>query len=191
MTRKGWFALALLALSAPMLAEDAAKADVEAEAQADVEAAEEARKKVYRSIGKDGSVTFSDQGEAGQQEVEVRSPNTVDITVPKLPRSAPQEQNKQDGDDGYRITITRPSPEQTFQNPSEPLAVGYAIEPALQGGDKAEVIYDGQVLEGATIEWPNRGEHTVQVRIVDKSGAELASSDTVTFFVHRPSRRLP
>ena len=113
-----------------------------------------------------------------------------------MPRIAPTPteasgEAADDGASGYTVRITEPAAEQTFQNPSDSLAVGFKVSPALRDGHKAVVVYDGQVLDGMTIPWPERGEHRVSVRIVDSKGAELAVSESVRFYVQRVSRRLP
>lgn len=157
---------------------------------------QESTKRVYRTVGEDGSVMFTDQGDDSLEEVQIRKPNTVDISVPRI-APPPSEEKTEPGkklDDGlvnYKVRITQPESEQTYHNPSESLAVGFKVSPTLRQSHKAQVVFDGQVLDGLEIPQPPRGEHTVVVRVVDASGAELAVSEPVTFYVQRVSRRLP
>jgi len=166
------------------------------DAAPDEAAQEESTKRVYRTVGKDGSVMFTDQGDGSLEEVEIRKPNTVDISVPRI-APLPSEKKAESGrsqDDArvnYTVRITQPQSQQTYQNPSESLAVGFKVSPTLRQSHKAQVVFDGQVLDGLEIPQPPRGEHTVVVRVVDASGAELAVSEPVTFYVQRVSRRLP
>ncbi len=65
------------------------------------------------------------------------------------------------------------------------------VTPPLRGGHRLEYYYDGHLLESGQIEWPDRGTHTLIVRVRNPEGEVVAESPVRTFYVHRASRLLP
>nr|MDQ3562997.1 hypothetical protein [Pseudomonadota bacterium] len=70
--------------------------------------------------------------------------------------------------------------------------VGLAPELEVALGHKVVLSVDGNPSEGAaatdfTLPKMNRGAHSVQATVVDKSGAALSTSPTVTFHLKKHS----
>ena len=93
--------------------------------------------------------------------------------------------------------IVSPEPEQTFNNIGGQLPVEVITFPALRASDRIDLILDGEYYplgsRQLTMTVPDvvRGEHTLQMVIVDSSGNELKTSIPVTFFVRQNSVQTP
>ena len=91
------------------------------------------------------------------------------------------------------VDIVSPTQGETLHNIEGNLSVSIATNPALQSGHRIDAILNGQRRElGArsldfTLPEVYRGEHTLQVVIIDAAGAEVRRSAAVTFFVRQTS----
>lgn len=95
---------------------------------------------------------------------------------------------------GYSVLdIVSPMPEETLHNIEGNLSVRIATNPALQVGHRIDAILDGAYRQlgvrslDLTLGEVYRGEHTLQVVIVDAEGTELKRSAAVTFYVRQTS----
>jgi hypothetical protein len=95
---------------------------------------------------------------------------------------------------GYSVLdIVSPTSQETLHNIEGNLAVSVATNPGLQSGHRFNVVLDGETREiGArsldfAVGDVFRGEHTLQVVIVDSAGDEIRRSAPVTFFVRQTS----
>jgi len=91
------------------------------------------------------------------------------------------------------VDIVSPTAQETLSNIGSVLGVSVATNPGLQSGHRIDVMLDGQRREiGArsldfNVPEVFRGEHTLQVVIVNAAGDELKRSAPVTFFVRQTS----
>jgi len=96
----------------------------------------------------------------------------------------------------YTIKITSPQPEETFQNEAQSITVTVAITPELEPDDKVVIYVDGNPAgepihsTSISIPWLERGEHTLQAKIIQPKGRG-ATTDTITIFQQRTSKLLP
>ena len=149
-------------------------------------------RKVYKSIGEQGEVEFSDVPRSGSQTVTVPPPNVM--TPPAVPKAAPSADEKATDIFKYQsIAVTSPPQEHTFTDGSGDAAISVQVTPPVESrlGHRLEVVMDGQAQAingtGVTLTNLDRGEHTVQARVVDRDGNELIRTNSVTFFVQRPT----
>ena len=145
--------------------------------------------KVFRKRDADGNVIFTDRpprgGEDGE-EVEVRDPNRM----PAGPafRPAGEEAPEQEAFRYERLEIVSPEHEQNIHNPTE-VQVEARVEPGLRPSHRLVLFKNGsEVEEGMLLDWPLRGEHNLQLRVLDKEGEVVQTSESITIFVHRASR---
>ena len=95
------------------------------------------------------------------------------------------------------IAITSPKNEETIHDNTGKVVVSIAIEGGLPEQSAIRVLLDGQPYGAArtgasfTLEGVERGEHTLQVQVVDAAGKTILSSDTVTFYMWQASRLFP
>ena len=157
---------------------------------------------VYETKGERGPV-FSDQPSPGATRVDLPPPNV--IQVPALPPQTPSGPASAAAPPPYGLlAITSPANEGTIHTNTGAFDLQVQVRPALRasGGDRIVVRLDGKRLaqgyastsisitsddwaKAATV---NNVEHSLQVAIVDRSGAVLAESATVKFYAHRATR---
>ena len=155
-----------------------------------------AQAQVYRSIGKDGTVIFSDQPSEGAVKIEVKKLETVKSldTPPSPASSTPSPQAQQSTYTG--INITSPADDQAIRQNAGNLNVSVAVAPGLKSGHKLVLYLDGQEYsqsDSTTFSLKNidRGTHQLRAAVVDASGNELIASDSVSFHMLRYSTLQP
>ncbi len=185
MTRTYWQWLLLLALvSHVALAEETKPATDDSE------------KKVFRSVGPNGEVIFSDQPSKGAQEIDIPPPasNTyqpvpVPNFTPYVPPSKPTNHNSANNYSLFYVSF--PGKEETLWADTGEVTIQLMIEPGLQPGHGLVYILDGQAIphNGLSLLQTNvaRGEHKVSVEIRDNTGTMVLTTPPVTFFVRRPT----
>lgn len=150
---------------------------------------------IYQSADKNGNMAFSDQPSENSKMVELGSATTYD--APQLPvdKSAPTPDQKTNTDNSTQyslLAITSPLNNSTFrQGGTKPIVVQAKITPALQSGDEAVLLYDGQALSSVTessnnlsftMDTYNVGKHTIAVEIRRKNKA-IKISNSINFYV--------
>lgn len=151
----------------------------------------------YRWVDQEGVVHYSDKPQEGAKEI--TTPNAQTYTSATRSTQAPatgaRPQNRDPAPAIYQsLRVVRPAPQETYRNIGGELAVSLSLSPALRPGHRLRVLYDGQPLTA----WPERllsftvtgiyrGEHNLKAEVLDANGKAIASSDTVTFFVHQTS----
>lgn len=153
---------------------------------------------VYESKDKAGPV-FSDRPTQGAKPVDLPPPNV--IQTPPLPKQGAAAAAAP----GYTaLTIAAPAAESTYRPNTGPLDVSAQSTPALRAraGDRIRVKLDGTLLPGSYSsaklrigeqDWQAAAstdrQHTLQLQIVDRSGAVLIESAPVAFYVQRATVR--
>lgn len=153
---------------------------------------------VYESRDKAGPV-FSDRPSSGAKAVDLPPPNVIQVDpLPKQqPAAAPAQYYT-------ALAISSPANGGTVHANTGAFDVSVRLVPALRTarGDRIKAKLDGRLLarsfSSAKIDiteadWqnnanPDNTEHTLQVVVLDKSGAALMESPTVKFFVRRSFR---
>ncbi len=147
---------------------------------------------VYKSVGKDGNVVFSDTPpKSGNSPVEKVELGTINSTPPPRHVDRPEPVAKQEKLE-VSVNITDPAHGTT-------IAIGYAgnfvvqaeVSPPLAGGTFAQLLIDGEP-EGEPQPYTSwalanvyRGSHVLTVAVTDSSGKPLAVSPPITIHVLR------
>ena len=155
-----------------------------------------AQAQIYRSVGADGSVVFSDIEEDNSEKV------SIDIapsyTAPEILLGVIEENLEAEKAivviPKYKLSISSPRQNGTFQNP-ENIAVMVTISPELNATRDDKLIFklDGKQIGSAQIPLNTvltgveRGSHILLVSVIDKSGKVLKSSQSILFHVQRGS----
>jgi hypothetical protein len=142
---------------------------------------------VYKTVHKDGSITYSDQPSAGAVEMVLSVPtNTFQSTVSssKPPSQVTHKQNII-----YTINILNPQPEATIRSNIGEISISASIKPEINGFFQLQI--NEQVHESATgiftlIDMP-RGAYKYSVKFIDNSGKVIALSKTRNMFLHQAS----
>lgn len=97
-----------------------------------------------------------------------------------------------------RVVIASPPPDATLLDAPGPLIVeiGTSPGPLSSSGLGAEVLLDGEVVASGTsamlaVPAPERGEHRLQVRLVDASGRTVLTSEPQALHVRRDTVDVP
>jgi hypothetical protein len=148
-------------------------------------------------VDEQGRRHYSDRPVEGATQIELSESQTFSggSTRPSSNAAeAASEESEQPAAGSYSVLdIVSPTSQETLNNIGSNLSVSVATNPGLQAGHRIHAILDGETREiGArsldfTLPEVYRGEHTLQVVIVDSSGDELRRSAPVTFFVRQTS----
>ena len=149
---------------------------------------------VYESKDKAGPV-FSDKPSPGAKPLQVEAPNVVSppaVTppAPTQPSAAP----------AYRkLLITRPANQDSVHSNDGAFGISAQLTPPLRANDRVRVLIDGNVVPTVfrstnpritPNDWQatalgDRGEHTLQLAVVDADGVPKIESPVVSFYLHR------
>lgn len=150
---------------------------------------------VYRWTDADGQSHYSDRPQAGAERItiDVSTPasSSSDAGSPAASDQEPDDETPAPVDRYQSLTITSPAQEQVLWNIEGQLDVTAAVQPALQPGHALQFSLDGRTATaepGSTrVRYPEvfRGEHSLQVEVVDVGGRTLVSSPTTRFFVRQ------
>ncbi|MFT5676856.1 MAG: hypothetical protein ACI808_002805 [Paraglaciecola sp.] len=149
---------------------------------------------VYKKTNQDGTVTYSDEPSEGAVLLEQPTSNTVimpSLLPPKRPLYVSEGSKKSSiAKTLYSLKIVSPAAEQTVRNNLGEVDIVASISP------KASGIFQLMLNGELHLTKPNpvfhlkdlqRGEYSLQVRFVGKSGRILALTDTQIFYLHKAS----
>lgn len=149
---------------------------------------------VYRSVDKQGNISFSDTSTDNSEKVELKESFTY--TPPTIVDSVDDEQVPDPVETAvpsYAIVITSPNQNETVRENAGNVIVTSMISPELniERGDKVIFSLDGSIKSTAqeansyTFTNIDRGSHIAVVSVVDKNGKVLKSSKSVLFHLQR------
>lgn len=150
---------------------------------------------VYRWMGADGQIHFSDRPQPGAERITITV--SPPASSPSFAASAaagsrvPEDEATGPVARYQSLTITSPTQEQVLWNIEGQLDVAAALQPALQAGHTLQFNLDGRTVvaeAGSTrAQFPEvfRGEHALQVEVVDAQGRTLVASLPTRFFVRQ------
>ena len=151
---------------------------------------------IYKWVMPDGSIRYSDrpqeEGAVKRQEITIETSRPEAEASPAA--SIPDPDGEEGGEEsqpqafaGYSsFEITSPAPDQSIRDNGGNVTIQLALEPSLVDSHVIELFMDGTSLgtgRTTTITMTNvdRGTHTVQASIRDRSGARVATTGAVTF----------
>ena len=155
---------------------------------------------IYQTLDADGNIVFTDKPEAGSTK-KILIPPAV-IKIKKVKEKKPvnglgELKVKEKKAVPYaKFSIVSPAQDSSIRNNIGTQELKLKISPGLQAkfGHRIKVRLDDKMHKNSwmssSILFKNidRGTHTFQAFIVDKSGKRLKSSKTVTFHLQRFSR---
>lgn len=144
--------------------------------------------KIYVWRNDDGVLVFSDSPKPGAEEVEVRAPNTsssvdtsmLDLT-PKIIK------------DDYQVEINQPKQNATIRDNTGSVYVTGSIKPIFKQGLHIQLYLDDKPFEKPqphsmfVLRNIDRGEHIIKMKLLNEKGKVIASSKSITFYMHRSS----
>jgi hypothetical protein len=147
---------------------------------------------IYKHVDEDGNVTFSDTPSEDAQRIEVNPTNTTQPPPANAFPALPPEPEPVAGE-SYEVAITSPANETIIPRGPGNFSVTASVSPSLGPDHKLQLMMDGSPREEpqTSTAWDLtnvfRGEHNLQVAIIDAEGEQLGISEPVTVFVFRPS----
>ena len=160
-----------------------------------------ANSQVFRRIGPDGQVYFSDQPGPGAEQIE--APPVQTIRLPPVNGQAGTTAQPDDAATGQQedvtttaytgFTVVNPGSEQSVRANDGSVTVYLSLQPELMPGHAIALTIDGEdgkeTFNGdsMTVQLTNlsRGRHTVEVAVVDDRGNNLIQAGPVSFYVLR------
>lgn len=152
---------------------------------------------IYRHVDSDGNVTFSDQPSDGAEAMDIGSPSSYRSPPSPTPRERqPRErETEQEPEAVYeQVRIISPADESTVRDNQGLVTVRAETRPGLRQGHRLAVLVNGeqrgepQRSYSFTVDEIHRGEHTIQVRVIDRDGQSVAESAPHTIYMHQASR---
>jgi hypothetical protein len=146
---------------------------------------------VYKRVGPDGKVYFSDQPGPDAKQIEVAPAQT--ISMPSAPAQTGADTQKPAADEAAAysaFTIVSPTSEEGVRANDGNVSVQLSLQPQLQAGHSIILRVDGETMKTGgnrvvSLSNLSRGRHTVEARVVDGTGKALIQTGPVSFFVLR------
>ena len=143
---------------------------------------------VYRVVGEDGQITFTDSPSASTKA------ETINLPAINIAIAPPVRTNEGDDEAPYTSArITQPLNNATIPPGQTNLVVELALKPTLQEGHLAQLYIDGRTQGAASasttfsISGLNRGEHKVHIDILGADKKRKTKTAAVTFHVKQRS----
>lgn len=145
-------------------------------------------KVIYVSRDANGVMVFSDSPSPGAEEFKLSSHrNIVAATAVEFPerKAAPAEE--------FTISIVQPQPEETVRDNTGSVYINGNVSPRFQRGHQIQLLFNGkphgqpQRKALFVLRELDRGEHNIQLELLDQNGKLIATSPVTTFYLHRAS----
>lgn len=153
---------------------------------------------VFRRVGPDGEVYFSDTPAPGSQRVDLEGVQSVPPRpIPKRSsatvRPTGDAVEKKSAPPYAQFEIIKPSNGQGLRANDGSVTVYLSLQPALRAGDTIVLIVDGEdgasIHSGDTLNFNlsnmSRGQHSVAARVQNAKGEKLIETGPVSFYVLR------
>ncbi|WP_027328362.1 DUF4124 domain-containing protein [Marinimicrobium agarilyticum] len=152
---------------------------------------------IYKSVDEDGNVSYSDRPPNGAQPESAETLPPVNTLPEQQP--GPAYRNRNGGDDqeqsaiDYELSLASPAPESHVNPGQRDLPIVLNANPGLAAGHAFAFYLDGELLAETrsnqyVVEEIFRGEHQIRGMIIDENGNMLRETETITIYVHRPSK---
>ena len=146
---------------------------------------------IYRTVDKEGRVIYSDRPADGARPVQIGPTNTMADVPPAAPRPGTKAAPVEVARPYTQILITEPADGSTVPAPVGTFTVHFRIEPQRRPEDAVQLLLDGQpagtnTADGVLVS-AERGEHRLQIQVVDREGRLLGQSAGVRVLVVRPA----
>lgn len=145
--------------------------------------------KVYVWRDENGVLVFSDSPRPDAEEVTVKEESAI---LPSVDTSI-LDIKPQIIEDNYEVVVTQPEQNATIRDNSGSVYVSGGIKPIFKRGFRVQLYLDGkaygkpQTHSMFALRNIDRGEHQINIELINEKGKVIASSEPVTFYMHRAS----
>jgi hypothetical protein len=142
-------------------------------------------------VDANGTVHFSDRPVPGARQVELAGAQGFTSQAPTQITRAPAQPAT--GSVYERVEVVSPAEQETLWNIGTMLNVQVSFQPPLRAGHRYDLAFDGQrrnlntTAQSVTLPDVFRGEHSLQIVVIDSTGAEVMRSSSRTFYVQQTS----
>lgn len=144
--------------------------------------------KIYKTINKDGTITYSDQPTPGAVEVDFAS-NTTTVVQNPIAKTKQLKTIKQKTPVEHNLSVNSPAIDETIRNTTGNVSISAVVTPNAPG--HYELSLHEKKLRSSSgtflVKDLPRGEYSYQINFVSTSGKVIASSAVRRFFMHKPS----
>ncbi len=146
---------------------------------------------VYKTVDEHGNVVFSDVPSDDSKQVEVEIQNIQEATRVTTPtRQAPVQPKVE-----TRISLLSPAEGQRFGPSQRNLTISVQVHPTLPSGHRIAFYIDGKRIaepsRSTSTSIPMglkmRGRHSVQAKLLNKAGATVSTTPSVSIYTIRPN----
>lgn len=152
----------------------------------------------YKSIGPDGSVTYTDRPMPNAEALQLREPSTYAPPALRATTTAPAFGAEPVETELYTtIRITAPAADATLFAAQGGVDIDVLLEPSLLEGHTLSFVIDGKEMakglrsDRVRITDLDRGTHHLEVAVRDESGRVVGRSDRITFHLRQSSLNDP
>ncbi len=132
---------------------------------------------------------YSDSPKPGAEEIEVQESNkmssSIDTSILDINPKAIEEK--------YQVEINQPAQNATIRDNTGSVYVSGRVKPIFKQGLKIKLLLDGKLYEKPqthsmfVLRNVERGEHQLKMDLINNKGKVIASSEPITFYMHRAS----
>lgn len=153
---------------------------------------------VYKWTDKEGNPVFSDQPHKGAEKIKL-IPEQLYSSPPIMTdkKVTPEDTKITKNKFAYQaLSMITPTDQQTFWSAHGNVAVKIKVIPELQAEDKLVLFLEGKAVQEShsstqfVLENINRGTHRLMVEIQNKADKKILSTQTVIFYMHRPTVKM-
>lgn len=149
--------------------------------------------KIYVWRNEQGVLVFSDSPRSGAEEVKtktgniIKSTSTIEAEVLDITPKRTIEK--------YEIEISTPKNNATIRDNTGSVFISGGIKPRFKDGLEVQLMLDGDLYDKPqkhsmfSLRNVNRGEHNIKMLLLDETGKVIATSESVTFYMHRASAK--
>lgn len=145
---------------------------------------------IYVWRNKEGILVYSDTPHPGAEEVKTPSSNIVKSSSIKTKEL---DINPQVIKKIYRVVISSPKDKQTIRNNKGSVYISGGVTPVFQLGHTVQLYLDQKKYQEPqkrsvfSLRDVERGDHKIKMDLLDDKGKVIASSKSITFYMHRAS----
>ncbi len=149
---------------------------------------------IYRWVTKDGQVVFSDQPVPGAQKLDLSAQVQNSTQLKPLTQNTVNSQASEPTPDPINLRFQNLNDQASIHNATGNLTVTASLDVPLGVTQQLRLLLDGRPYgtpqQSAQFQLTNidRGEHKVQLQLLNSQEDVLAESPALTFYLHRPSK---
>lgn len=147
---------------------------------------------IYKHTDENGHTIYSDNPKG--TKIEAVDLPTINTQPPLTPRPTPA-QAKTPAIREYRLSIVQPANETYVSPGQQELQVSVSIQPRLQKTDTLQFYINGDPKGSASrstktvLTELHRGQYQLSAKVLNDNGDIIASSEEITFFVQRATKK--